>query len=64
MTEVKIFEFSAFRHGKGEATLQRLVNSGWRIITAAGASSFPSYIVILQRDVDQAHNQGQDWFEG
>jgi hypothetical protein len=48
--QVKIVEFSAFSRGKGEAALEQLVNRGWKIVTASGAGSFPSYIVILQRE--------------
>jgi hypothetical protein len=48
--QVKIIEFSAFCKGKGERALEELVNRGWRIVAASGAGSFPSYIVILQRE--------------
>ncbi len=48
--QVKIVEFSAFCKGKGERALEALVNRGWRIVAAGGAGTFPSYIVILQRD--------------
>ena len=61
MTQVKIVEFSAFCRGKGEAALETLVNRGWRIVTAAGAGSLPSYIVILQREDDPAGCQEDHW---
>lgn len=53
--QVKIVEFSAFCKGKGEHALEALVNRGWRIVAAGGAGTFPSYVVILQRDDQVSH---------
>ena len=53
--QVKIVEFSAFCKGRGERALEALVNRGWKIVTASGAGTFPSYIVILQRDDGSSH---------
>jgi hypothetical protein len=50
LIQVKIVEFSAFCKGRGERALEALVNQGWRIVAAGGSGTFPSYIVILQRD--------------
>jgi len=48
--QVKIVQFSSWSLGKAESTLEKLVNQGWKIVSTAGASTFPSYIVILQRE--------------
>jgi hypothetical protein len=56
--EVKIVEFSFVFRGRAERTLTQLVNQGWRIVTAGGGGTLPSYIVILQRGDKERQDQG------
>ena len=59
--EVKIVEFSFLFRGRAERALTQLVNQGWRIVTAGGGGTLPSYIVILQRgDKDRQEQASLD----
>jgi hypothetical protein len=58
MIEVKIVDFSGLWKGKGEAALTKLVNQGWRIVSAGGGGSLAWYIVVLQREVGVVQSEG------
>ena len=62
--QVKIVQFSSFSVGKGERTLEELVNRGWQIVSASGGGSFPNHIVILQREGPSRYAQDDVYDEG
>ena len=62
--QVKIVQFSSFSVGKGERTLEELVNRGWQIVSASGGGYFPNHIVILQREGTSRYAQDDVYEEG
>ncbi|NLD43702.1 MAG: hypothetical protein GX657_09425 [Chloroflexi bacterium] len=50
MADVRIVEFGRLTARRAEATLNTLVNQGWRIVGSGGGGRAPFGFVVLQRD--------------
>lgn len=60
MTEGRIVEFGRLTARRAEATLNTLVNQGWRIVGAGGGGRVPFGFVVLQRETDGAAEPAEE----
>jgi hypothetical protein len=51
VVEIKILSYLfMLNKAKVERELEKLVNDGWRIVTACGSGSTPAFVIILERE--------------